>query len=47
MRSRLVWVSRIAGALLIVVGVLLVTDYFTVLASGLQALTPDFIRNRI
>ena len=47
MRSRLVWVSRIAGALLIVVGALLVTDYFTVLASGLQALTPEFIRNRI
>ena len=47
MRSRLVWVSRVAGALMIAVGILLVTDYFTLLASGLQAMTPDFIRNRI
>lgn len=47
MRSRLVWVSRIAGVLMIAVGILLVTDYFTILASGLQAMTPEFIRNRI
>lgn len=46
-RTRLVWVSRASGVLMIVVGLLLVTDYFTVLASGLQALTPDFIRDRI
>ena len=47
MRSRLVWVSRASGVLMIAVGLLLVTDYFTVLASGLQAMTPEFIRNRI
>lgn len=47
MRSRLLWVSRAAGVLMIAVGLLLVTDYFTVLASGLQAMTPEFIRSRI
>jgi cytochrome c-type biogenesis protein len=47
MRSRLVWVSRAAGILMIVVGLLLVTDYFTVLASALQAMTPEFLRERL
>ena len=45
-RTHLLILSRVAGVLLIVVGVLMVTDYFTVIASRLQALTPDFIRNR-
>ena len=35
------------GILLIVVGLLMVTDYFTILASYLQALTPEFLRSRI
>ena len=47
LRRHMVWVSRISGALLIVVGVLMVTDYFTILASYLQALTPTFLRDRI
>lgn len=47
MRSRMMWITRIAGVVMIAVGLLLVTDYFTVLASGLQAMTPEFIRNRI
>ena len=46
-RRHLVWVNRVSGVLLILVGLLLVTDYFTVLASYLQALTPDFLRDRI
>lgn len=46
-RSRMVWVTRVAGVLLIAVGVLMVTNYFTVLASALQGLTPDFIRRRL
>ncbi len=46
-RRHMVWVSRLSGVLLIVVGLLLVTDYFTVLASYLQALTPEFLRSRI
>jgi hypothetical protein len=32
---------------LIVIGVLLVTNYFTILASYLQQMTPDFLRSRI
>lgn len=46
-RKHLVWVNRVGGVLLILVGLLLVTDYFTILASYLQALTPDFLRDRI
>jgi cytochrome c-type biogenesis protein len=47
LKRHMVWVSRISGVLLIVVGLLMVTDYFTILASYLQALTPEFLRNRI
>ena len=43
----MMWVSRAGGVLLILVGVLLLTDYFTVLAGYLQRLTPDALRNRI
>ncbi len=46
-RARLVWVNRLGGALLVAVGLLLLTDYFSVLASYLQALTPEAVRNRI
>jgi cytochrome c-type biogenesis protein len=46
-RPYLVWVSRAGGALLILIGLLLVSDYFTILASYLQALTPDALRSRI
>jgi cytochrome c-type biogenesis protein len=47
MRRGLVWVSRVSGALLIGVGVLLVTGYFTVLASWLQQLTPAALQGRL
>jgi len=40
-------VTRASGALLIGVGVLMMTSYFTRLAGFLQALTPDVIRTRI
>ncbi len=46
-RPYLVWVSRAGGVLLILIGVLLVSDYFTLLASYLQGLTPDFLKNRL
>ena len=46
-RARLIWVNRLGGALLVAVGVLLLTDYFSVLASYLQALTPEAVRSRI
>jgi cytochrome c-type biogenesis protein len=46
-RPYLVWVERIAGALLIVLGLLLVTDRFSVLAGYLQGLTPEFLKSRL
>lgn len=46
-RPYIVWVDRVAGALLIVLGILLVTDSFTILASYLQGLTPEFLRRRL
>jgi cytochrome c-type biogenesis protein len=46
-RPYIVWVDRIAGGLLIVLGILLVTDNFTLLAGYLQSLTPDALRRRL
>lgn len=46
-RRQMVWVNRIAGVLLVVVGLLLVTDYLTFLSTYLQRLTPEFLRSRL
>jgi len=46
-RPYLVWVERIAGGLLILLGLLLVTDRFTLLAGWLQGLTPEFLKSRL
>jgi len=46
-RRQMAWITRAAGALLIVVGVMMITDYFTVLASYLQGFTPEALRSRI
>lgn len=43
-RQYIVWVERIAGVMLIILGVLLLTDRFTLLAGYLQRLTPEFLR---
>jgi len=40
-------VYRIAGGLLIVLGILLVTDNFTLLAGYLQGLTPEVLKRRL
>jgi cytochrome c-type biogenesis protein len=47
MRRQMVWISRVSGAVMIAVGLLLVTNYFTILASWLTTLTPDFLLERI
>lgn len=39
--------TKIAGGILVFVGVLLVTGYFSLLAGWLQGLTPDFLRERL
>jgi cytochrome c-type biogenesis protein len=46
-RRHMVWVNRTAGALLVFVGILMVTNRFTMLATWLQDFTPEFILNRI
>ena len=46
-RPYIVWVDRIAGAMLIILGVLLLTDQFTLLATYLQGLTPEFLKSRL
>jgi cytochrome c-type biogenesis protein len=47
MRRQMVWISRISGAVMIVIGIMLVTNYFTVLAAWLTTLTPEFLLERI
>jgi|SRR5688572_6444927 len=47
MRGRMIWVSRVSGIVMIGIGVLMVTNYFTLLASWLTGLTPDFLLERI
>jgi cytochrome c-type biogenesis protein len=39
--------TKLSGAVLILVGGLLATGYFTLLASWLQGFTPDFLRSRL
>jgi cytochrome c-type biogenesis protein len=46
-RPYIIWVDRVAGALLVLLGILLVTDRFTLLASWLQGLTPEFLKSRL
>jgi len=46
-RPYIVWVDRIAGALLLLLGILLLTDRFTLLASYLQGLTPSALKSRL
>ena len=47
MRKQMVWVSRVSGAVLVGIGVLLVTNYFTILAAWLTTITPEFLLERI
>ncbi|HUQ16090.1 MAG TPA: cytochrome c biogenesis protein CcdA [Gemmatimonadales bacterium] len=46
-RRYLPWVMRVSGALLVLVGALLLTGEFTRLAGWLQGFTPDFLRRQI
>jgi hypothetical protein len=46
-RRWLVWTSRAAGALLIAVGVLMLTNYMTLMTSALQTLTPEVLKSRL
>lgn len=44
-KRHMVWVTRVAGALLVVVAVLMITDYMRVLTGALQGATPQALRN--
>ena len=46
-RGAMLWTTRAAGALLVVVGVLMLTDYMRLLTQWLQGLTPAFLRSRL
>jgi cytochrome c-type biogenesis protein len=39
--------TKIAGGILVAVGLLLLSGYFTLLANWLQSLTPEFLRSRL
>src|SRR5829696_6117942 len=47
LRTRMVWINRVSGVLLVAVGALMMTDFFTFLAGYLQQLTPDSLRSRL
>lgn len=46
-RKYIGWVERIAGALLVVVGVMMMFGLFTLLSGWLQGLTPEFLKSRL
>ena len=46
-RPHLTRVSQVSGALLIVVGLLMMFDYLTVLGTYLQTITPEALRSRL
>jgi cytochrome c-type biogenesis protein len=45
LRRHMVWVTRVSGAVLIVVAALMITDYLSVLTGMLQGLTPAALKN--
>jgi cytochrome c-type biogenesis protein len=46
-RKYIGWVERIAGALLVVVGVMMMFGLFTLLSGWLLGLTPEFLKSRL
>ena len=46
-KSALVWTTRVSGALLIFVGILMLTDTMRLLSQWLQPYTPEVIRSRL
>jgi len=47
MRRAIAWVSRVAGVVMIGIGVLMLTNYMTLLSSYLQRLTPQSLLDRL
>ncbi len=44
-KRHLVWVTRVSGALLVVVALLMITDYMSVLTGMLRGWTPEALKN--
>jgi hypothetical protein len=47
LRPYLARVSQVSGALLVIVGVMMMFDYFTAIGVYLQAVTPEALKNRL
>lgn len=47
LKGRMIWVTRVSGILMIAIGVLMITNYFTIMATYLQALTPEALKSRL
>jgi cytochrome c-type biogenesis protein len=45
LKGRMLWITRLSGALLVVVAVLMITDYMSVLTGMLRGWTPTALRN--
>jgi len=46
-RRHMVWITRVSGAVLVVVAILMIADYMPVLTGFLQRLTPAALKNRL
>jgi len=47
MKRQMGWITKTSGVLMIGVGLLMVTNYFSVLAAILNQYTPDALRSRL
>lgn len=46
-RGTMLWANRVAGVMLVLVGVLMMTNYLSVLSGFLQTYTPEVLRSRL
>ena len=47
MRRAMAWISRVAGVVMVGIGILMLTNYMTLLSSYLQRLTPQSLLDRL
>ena len=45
LRTKMVWVNRVSGAVLVVVAILMMTNTLVVITNAMQGWTPDVLRN--
>jgi cytochrome c-type biogenesis protein len=44
-RRHMGWITRVSGAVLVIIGMLMLTDYLRIITSVLQGWTPAALRN--